>query len=103
MQPNTHDAERRAEQRAALRRLRRAQLAEARRIRQAVADTCLLTPARLRAPCRVAARGGPPGGDVPDAHAADLAPAHPQQGVPLRASAGCSATGTIRPGCMASP
>jgi len=51
MQPNTHDAE----QRAALRRLRRAQLAEARRIRQAVADTCLLTPARLRAPCRVAA------------------------------------------------
>jgi len=55
MHPNRDDPERRAEQRAALRRLRRAQLAEARRIRQAVADTCLLTPARLRAPCRVAA------------------------------------------------
>jgi len=51
MHPNTHDAE----QRAALQRLRRAQLAEARRIRQVVADMCLLTPARLRAPCRVAA------------------------------------------------
>ncbi len=55
MQPNVHDPERRAEQRAALRRLRRAQCAEARRIRQTVADTCLLTPARLRAPCRAAA------------------------------------------------
>ncbi len=55
MHPNGYDPERRAEQRAALQRLRRAQLAEARRIRQAVADTCLLTPARLRAPCRVAA------------------------------------------------
>ncbi len=55
MHPNRYDPERRAEQRAARRRLRRAQLAEARRIRQAVADTCLLTPARLRAPCRVAA------------------------------------------------
>ncbi len=55
MHPNRYDPERRAEQRAALRRLRRAQLAEAPRIRQAVADTCLLTPARLRAPCRVAA------------------------------------------------
>ncbi len=55
MHPNEYDPERRAEQRAALRRLRRTQLAEARRIRQAVADTCRLTPARLRAPCRVAA------------------------------------------------
>ncbi len=55
MHPNGYDPERRAEQRAALQRLRRAQLAEARRIRQAVADTCLLTPARRRAPCRVAA------------------------------------------------
>jgi len=55
MQPNGYDPERRAEQRAARRRLRRAQFAEARRIRQAVADMCLLTPARLRAPCRVAA------------------------------------------------
>ncbi len=54
MHPNRYDPERRAEQRAALQRLRRAQLVEARRIRQAVADTCLLTPARLRAPCRVA-------------------------------------------------
>jgi len=55
MQPNAHDPARRTEQRAALQRLRRAQLAEARHIRQAVAATCLLTPARLRAPCRVAA------------------------------------------------
>jgi len=38
MHPNGYDPERRAEQRAALQRLRRAQLAEARRIRQAVAD-----------------------------------------------------------------
>ncbi len=50
MQPNTHDAERRA----ALHRLRRAQLAEARRIRQAVAVTYTLTPAHLLSPCRVA-------------------------------------------------
>jgi len=54
MQPNVHDPERRALLRAALRRLRRAQVAEARRIRQTVADTCLLTPAQFRAPCRVA-------------------------------------------------
>jgi len=56
MHPNGYDPERRAEQRAALRRLRRAQLAEARRIRQAVAATCLLTLAHLLSPCRVAAR-----------------------------------------------
>jgi len=48
MDPNTPDGERRA----ALHRLRRAQLAEARRIRQAVADTYTLTPAHLRSPCR---------------------------------------------------
>ena len=48
MHPNTHDAERRA----ALRRLRRAQLTEARRIRQAVAAAYTLTPAHLCAPCR---------------------------------------------------
>jgi len=48
MYPNTHDGERRA----ALHRLRRAQLAEARRIRQAVADAYTLTPAHLCAPCR---------------------------------------------------
>jgi chromosomal replication initiation ATPase DnaA len=51
MHPNTHDAERRA----ALRRLRRAQLTEARRIRQAVAVTYTLTPAHLLSPCRVVA------------------------------------------------
>ncbi len=51
MHPNTHDAERRA----ALRRLRRAQLTEARRIRQAVAVAYTLTPAHLLSPCRVAA------------------------------------------------
>ena len=45
---------RHAGQRAALRRLRRAQLAEARRIRQAVADGYTLTPAQLTSPCRVA-------------------------------------------------
>jgi len=54
MHPNGYDPERHAGQRAALRRLQRAQLIEARRIRQAVADTCLLTPARRHAPCRVA-------------------------------------------------
>ena len=43
-------------QRAALHRLRRAQLAEARRIRQAVADGYTLTPALLTSPCRVAER-----------------------------------------------
>ncbi len=39
---------------AALRRLRRAQLAEARRIRQAVTDGYTLTPVQLTSPCRVA-------------------------------------------------
>jgi len=48
MYPNTHDGERRP----ALHRLRRAQLAEARRIRQAVAAAYTLTPAHLCAPCR---------------------------------------------------
>jgi len=48
MYPNTHDGERRA----ALHRLQRAQLAEARRIRQAVAAAYTLTPAHLCAPCR---------------------------------------------------
>ena len=37
---------------AALRRLRRTQIAEARRIRQAVADGYTVTPAQLCAPCR---------------------------------------------------
>jgi len=46
MQPNNLDAG----QRAALRRLQRAQLAEARRIRQVVADGYTLTPAHLRCP-----------------------------------------------------
>jgi len=48
MDPNTPDGERHA----ALHRLRRAQLAEARRIRLAVADAYTLTPAHLCAPCR---------------------------------------------------
>jgi len=48
MDPNTPDGERRA----ALHRRRRAQLAAARRIRQAVADAYTLTPAHLCAPCR---------------------------------------------------
>ncbi len=48
MYPNTHDGERRA----ALHRLRHAQLAEARRIRLAVADAYTLTPAHLYAPGR---------------------------------------------------
>jgi len=56
MQPNGHNPVRDAGQRAALRRLRRAQRAEARRIRQAVADGYTLTPAQLTSPCRVAAR-----------------------------------------------
>ncbi len=55
MHPNGYDPKRHAEQRAARRQLRRAQLAETRRIRQAVTDMCLLTPARWRAPCRMAA------------------------------------------------
>jgi len=48
MYPNTPDGERRA----ALHRLRRAQFAEAHRIRQAVTDAYTLTPAHLCAPCR---------------------------------------------------
>ncbi len=48
MHPNSHDAERRA----ALHRLRHAQLAEARHIRQAVAAAYTLAPAHLCAPCR---------------------------------------------------
>ncbi len=48
MRPNIHNAERRA----ALCRLRHAQLVEARRIRQAVADAYTLTLAHLRAPTR---------------------------------------------------
>ncbi len=52
MHPNGYDPERRAEQCAALRRLRRAQFAEARRVRQAVAAAYTLTPAHLCAPCR---------------------------------------------------
>ena len=52
MQP-THDGPDEG-QRAALRRLQRAQLAEARRIRQAGADGYMLTPAQLTSPCRVA-------------------------------------------------
>ncbi len=48
MHPNSHDAERHA----ALLRLRHAQRAEARLIRQAVADAYTVTPAHLRSPCR---------------------------------------------------
>jgi len=55
MQPNGHDPVRDAGQCAALPRLRRAQRAEARRTRQAVADGYTLTPAQLTSPCRVAA------------------------------------------------
>ncbi len=54
MQPNGHDPVRDAGQCAALRRLRRAQRAEARRIRQAVAVGYTLTLAQLTSPCRVA-------------------------------------------------
>ncbi len=50
MQPNSLDAG----QRAALRRLQHAQLAEARRIRRVVADAYTLTPALLRCPHRPA-------------------------------------------------
>jgi len=50
MQPDALDAG----QRAALQRLQRAQRAEARRIRQAVADGYALTPAQLRCPRRPA-------------------------------------------------
>jgi chromosomal replication initiation ATPase DnaA len=55
MPPNSPPTTRRAGQRAALRRLQRAQLAEARRIRQTVADAYQLTPALLRSPRRPAA------------------------------------------------
>jgi len=48
MQPNSLAED----QRAALRRLQRAQLAEARRIRQAVADGYALAPAQFRCPGR---------------------------------------------------
>jgi len=76
MRPNIHNAERRA----ALRRLRRAQLAEARRIRRGLPHP----PGRRRrlhpdtgAPVRPLprppARRGPPGGDIPDARADALA------------------------------
>jgi len=56
MQPNDPTQEHSAEHAAALRRLRRAQIAEATRIRRVVADNYLLTPAHLRSPCRVAVR-----------------------------------------------
>jgi len=54
MPPNSPATTRRASQRAAIRRLQRAQLAEARRIRQTVADAYTLTPALLRCPRRPA-------------------------------------------------
>jgi len=56
MPPNSPPTTRRAGQRAALRRLQRAQTAEARRIRQAIADAYRLTPALLRCPRRPATR-----------------------------------------------
>ncbi len=62
-----------AGQRAALRRLRRAQLVEARRIRQAVADGYALTPAQLRSPRPGPARQGPSGRHVAHAHTPDVA------------------------------
>jgi len=54
MRPNSPATTRRAGQHAALRRLQRAQLAEARRIRRVVADAYTLTPALLRCPRRPA-------------------------------------------------
>jgi len=54
MRPNSSATTRRAGQHAALRRLQRAQLAEARRIRRVVADAYTLTPALLRCPRRPA-------------------------------------------------
>ncbi len=83
MHPNGYDPERRAEQRAARRSRRRAQFAETCRIRQAVTDMCLLTPARPLP--RGHARGGSPGSDMPDAHTADLAAADAQRSVPRHA------------------
>ncbi len=91
-------------QRAALRRLRRAQLAEARRIRQAVADGYTLTPAQFTSSCRIAVR----------AEARQVAmhlmrsrltwplPPVPWRS-PARGSAGCSVAGTTRRCCTASP
>ena len=72
--PHNHAYEGR---RAALRRLRHAQLNEARRLRQAVAAGYTLTPVHLPMPGRRDC-GGPPGGDVPDANAPDLAHARAQ-------------------------
>ncbi len=54
MRPNSPATTRRAGQHAALRRLQRAQLAEACRIRRVVADAYTLTPALLRCPRRPA-------------------------------------------------
>ncbi len=54
MRPNSPATTRRAGQHAALRRLQRAQLAEARRIRRVVAGAYTLTPALLRCPRRPA-------------------------------------------------
>ncbi len=56
MQPNDPTEKHSTEQAAALRRLRRARIAEATRIRRVVADNYLLTPAHLLSPCRVAVR-----------------------------------------------
>ncbi len=56
MQPNNPAQEHGAEHAAALCRLRRAQIAEATRIRRVVADNYRLTPAHLLSPCRVAVR-----------------------------------------------
>jgi len=100
MYPNTPDGERRA----ALHRLRRAQLAEARRIRLAVADAYTLTPAHLCAPGRA----------HPLVEARQVAmyltrtrllwPTPPAtQLSPVSGSAACSATGTIQRSCTASP
>jgi len=101
MRPNIHNAERRA----ALRRLRRAQLAEARRIRRGLPHP----PGRRRrlhpdtgAPVRPLprppARRGPPGGDVPDARADALAARATRSFRP-----GGPATGTTRRSCTVSP
>jgi len=109
MQPNDPTEKHSTEQAAALRRLRRARIAEATRIRRVVADNYLLTPAHLLSPCRVAVR----------AEARQVAmwlmwtrltwplPTRnrefPCEGsFPANGSAGCSATGTIRRSCTAS-
>ncbi len=99
MQRKEHDPARDAGQRAALCRLRRAQRAEARRIRQAVADACLLTPAHLCARRRPA----------PLAEARQVAMYLMRTRLtatslsPASGSAGYSATGTTRRCCTASP